>query len=366
MKLRILSEIEIKEFMSKLLRWFSRHRRDLPWRRTKDPYRTWISEIMLQQTTVPAVIPYYQKWMKIFPTLRALAKAPSRKILKTWQGLGYYQRAKNIHKTSKIILKSFKGKIPDSYDELVKLPGIGAYSAGAILSIAYNKRFPALEANSLRVLSRILCLEDPFNSKIEKQLNDFQSQLLPLRSAGNFNQALMELGSLVCRNKNPLCLKCPVKSFCQAYQRGKQELIPFKKQKKKAEKIEAVIGIILKDNKILIQKRPSKGLLADLWEFPGGKIKPGESKIRALRRELKEELGFEIDGATFIQKVNHSYTDFRVTLYSYLCHVDQVRFLKDSSTQSRWVTRKSIRQYPFPSGSARIADHLHNHWDDLN
>ncbi len=365
MRFRNLGEKEIKEFRSRLLGWFRHHRRELPWRKTKDPYRIWISEIMLQQTTVPVVIPYYKKWLKIFPTVRALAKASPQKVLKTWQGLGYYQRVKNIHKASKVIVKSFKGKIPDTYEELVKLPGIGSYSAGAILSIAYNKRYPALEANSQRVLSRILCIEKHFNSKIEKKLSTLQSRLLPFRSAGHFNQALMELGSLVCRNKNPLCLKCPVKSYCLAYQRGKQQLIPHKKQRKQIKKIEAVIGIIWKNNKILIQKRPSKGLLADLWEFPGGKIKPGESKINALRRELMEELDIEIERAAFLLKVNHTYTDFRVTLHSYKCHVAQGQLIKDLSTRFRWVSKKSIRKYPFPSGSARIMDYLDNHWNEL-
>ncbi len=365
MKFRNLSETEIKEFRSRLLGWFRRHRRDLPWRKTKDPYRIWISEIMLQQTTVPAVIPYYMKWMKLFPTVQSLAKASLQQILKAWQGLGYYQRAKNIHKTSKIIIKCFKGKIPDTYDELVKLPGIGSYTAGAILSIAYNKRFTVLEANSIRVLSRILCIEKPINNQTEKQLNAFQIQLLPLRSSGHFNQALMELGSLVCQNKNPLCLKCPVKSFCLAYQQGEQELIPHQKQRKKVKKIEAVIGIIRKNNKILIQKRPPKGLLADLWEFPGGKIKSGESKERALRRELKEELGIEIDGVTFFQKVNHSYTHFRVTIYAYLCHASRPQVLADIPAHCRWAAKREMKRYPFPSGSARIVDYLMSHWNDL-
>lgn len=346
-----LSEQNAVEFQSKLKTWYSAHHRELPWRQTQDPYKIWISEIMLQQTTVQAVIPYYNKWMAFFPDMQTLSKAPLQKVLKEWQGLGYYRRAKNLHHAAKIIMSAFGGEIPQNYEDLKSLPGLGPYTTAAVLSIAFDKPYLTIDANIRRILMRLSKISRKATSSIDRELHRLFSPFLPEKHIGVFNQALMELGSLVCRSKNPLCLLCPVLDFCGAYETGKQEVIPIP-EKRNYKKIQAVIGIIEKNGKFLIQKRPSTGLLADLWEFPGGKIDKGETVKQALRREMKEEIGTEIQNAKFLTKVQHSYTHFQVTLHAYECALKTDPVL--ARKRHRWVSLKGMKRFPFPSGSAKI------------
>lgn len=346
-----ISEQNTSEFNKKLKVWYSAHHRKLPWRQTRDPYKIWISEIMLQQTTVQAVIPYYEKWMTFFPDISTLSNASIQKVLKIWQGLGYYRRAKNLHQAAKIIMTNYEGKIPQNYDDLKSLPGLGPYTTAAVLSIAFDKPFLTIDANVRRILMRILKLPRKANSSVDAELHRAFSPFLPEKQMGTFNQALMELGSLICRAKNPLCLACPVLDFCGAYESGKQEIIPIP-EKRSYKKIQAVIGIIEKNGKFLIQKRPSTGLLADLWEFPGGKIEKGETVERALRREMKEEIGAEIQGVQFLTKVHHSYTQFQVTLHAFACSPKTKPAL--AKKRHRWVSLKGMQQLPFPSGSAKV------------
>ena len=346
-----------KEFQKKIKAWYSAHHRKLPWRDTKDPYKIWVSEIMLQQTTVQTVIPYYNAWMKNFPDLETLSKTALQKVLKSWQGLGYYRRAKNLHQAAKIIMTSYGGKIPQNYDDLKSLPGLGPYTTAAVLSMAFDKPYLTVDANVRRVLMRLLALSRKTTSSVDKELHRLFSPFCPQKNMGLFNQALMELGSLVCRPKNPLCLICPVLDFCRAYESGKQEVIPIP-EKRNYKKIQAVIGIVKKNGKFLIQKRPPTGLLADLWEFPGGKIEKGETAKQALHREMEEELGTEIHDARFLTKVHHSYTQFQVTLHAYQCSLTAEPSL--SKTRHRWVSLKGMRRFPFPSGSAKVIKFLEN------
>ncbi len=343
----------ITEFRRILLRWYRNHRRKLPWRETQVPYKIWISEIMLQQTTVQAVLPYYRNWEKLFPDMESLSRAPLQKVLKAWQGLGYYQRARNLHQASRIITDKFKGQIPPDYDELKKLPGFGPYTTAAVLSFAFDKPYPVVDANVRRVIIRLRRIRQKASSN-DKTLLPFLETHLPPKKPGHFNQALMELGALVCRPKNPRCPLCPITEFCLAYQAGEQEVIPAPK-KRNYQKIEAVIGIIRKSGQFLIQKRPSRGLLADLWEFPGGKKAAGESLEQALDREIKEELSAEIAQKNFLTKVRHAYTQFQVDLYAYECRLKNEPCL---NRRQRWVTLKAIRRYPVPSGSAKIINFL--------
>lgn len=343
----------ITEFRRRLLRWYRNHYRKLPWRETQDPYKIWVSEVMLQQTTVTAVLPYYNQWIKYFPNIKILSQSPLQKVLKAWQGLGYYQRAKNLHKASRIIKDKFKGQIPPDYDGLKKLPGFGPYTTAAVLSFAFDKPYPVVDANVRRVIMRLRSIRQR-TSTGDKALLPFLESHLPLKKSGHFNQALMELGALICRPKNPRCLLCPVTEFCKAYQEGEQEVIPPPK-KRIYQKIEAVIGIIRKNGQILIQKRPSQGLLADLWEFPGGKRAEGESLEQALDREIKEELSAEVAQKNFLAKVHHAYTQFQVDLYAYECRLKNEPRL---NRRQRWVTLKDIRRYPVPSGSAKIINFL--------
>ena len=280
-----LSSNKNRQFSLKLLRWYRNHHRKLPWRKTKDPYKIWISEIMLQQTTVSAVIPYYKKWMKLFPSIQILSQSPTQKILKAWQGLGYYNRVKNLINASKILVKNYSAKIPRDYKAVRNLPGFGSYTTAAVLSIAYNLPYPVIDGNVRRILLRMTGLEVHAHSKYDKKLLKTLEPHLPSQNMRNFNQAMMELGALICTPKNPRCLLCPLPSFCRAYKTGKQELIPQPK-KINTQKIEAAVAIIQDKKKFLIQKRPSQGLLANFWEFPGGKREKNETLVETIRREM--------------------------------------------------------------------------------
>ena len=340
------------DFRRRLLGWYRRQKRDLPWRRAVDPYAIWISEIMLQQTTVGAVIPYYERWLKVFPDTRSLASAPLRKVLKAWQGLGYYARARNIHAAAKIFVKRHGGRIPEDYATLRSAPGFGPYTTSAVLSLAYRQPFPVLDSNVRRVMMRLLGLHGLADGRHDKAISARLEELIARRSPGNFNQAIMELGAIVCRSRSPLCPICPVQTFCAAFAKGEQELIPQPK-KVSYRQIAAVVGIIEDGGRVLIQQRPDTGLLAGLWEFPGGKIRRGEGRIRALSREIQEETGTEISEPRFFMTVDHSYTQYQVTLHAFRCS------LKTGSqpigrAHLKWVRRRDLRKYPFPSGSAKI------------
>lgn len=342
-------------FTKNLLCWYRRHHRNLPWRETSDPYRIWVSEVMLQQTTVQSVIPYYEKWLALFPDLGSLARAPLEKVLKAWQGLGYYARARNMKQAAQVLVKSYDGRFPRRYEELRKLPGFGPYTTAAVLSLVFDLPYPVLDANVRRVVMRVARMSGEPNVRKDKLLMERLLGWIPRKKPGLFNQAMMELGALVCRSRGPLCLLCPVRAFCRAYEAGDQEIIPRPK-KRSSTKIEAVVGIIRKDGKFLIQKRPSSGLLADLWEFPGGKREAEETLEQALRRELREELGVEVADARPLITVRHAYTRFRVRLHAYECRLKSDP--KTDPKKLRWVSLRALRRYPFPSGSARIVDKL--------
>ena len=343
-----------QSFSIDLVHWYAKHKRDLPWRHTKDPYKIWVSEIMLQQTTVNAVIPYYNKWVDTFPTVYDLAKAPLQSVLKQWQGLGYYNRVKNLHKASQILIKEYEGILPKDPKTIRSLPGFGPYTTGSVLSIAYGIPLTIIDANVRRVVMRLLALPGVADTKQDLKVNEFLLKVLPSGGVGDFNQALMELGALVCRSKEPICTLCPVRKYCQSFKMGNQEIIPQTK-KKIIKEIKAVVAIIKKEDNYYIQKRSSKGLLADLWEFPGGKVVEGETKVQALARELKEELGVQLKSSEFLFEVKHYYTQFRVLLSVFAAN------LEDSprvDSTHRWVSLKNFFKYPMPSGSAKIIEKL--------
>lgn len=350
-----MTRLTAAEFVPRLRRWYERSKRPLPWRRNGDPYRIWISEVMLQQTTVETVVSRYGRWIRAFPDLRALNRAPLARVLKEWQGLGYYQRARNLKAAARLLIERHGGRIPDTEEELRALPGVGPYTAAAILSLAWDRPLPVLEANVRRVMARILRLRSfPSSSRAERRIRQALDALIPARGAGTFNQAMMELGALVCRPASPLCSSCPVAGMCRAYRHGEQEIIPGK-QARPVEKISACVAVIRRNGRVLIQRRPDRGLLAGLWEFPGGKVEPGETAEAALRREIREELGLDIRDLALLARVKHAYTKFRVDLSAFLCRAETPLH---PSARRRWVRPSALRSFAFPSGSARVVDRL--------
>jgi len=310
---------------------------------------------MLQQTTVAAVIPYYERWLEVFPDLEGLARAPLRKVLREWQGLGYYQRARNLHAAAQTVVREHGGKVPEAEPALRRLPGFGPYTSAAVLSLAYGTPLPVIDANVRRVLMRLLGLRGPAVPGVDRKLHAFLATVFPEDAPGEFNQAMMELGALLCRSRSPQCLACPVRAACVAAREGIQEIIPRPK-KLSLERIEVVVAVIEKDGRVLIQERPAGGLLAGLWEFPGGKVEPGESLRAALSREIREELGAEIKDVRRLTTVRHAYTRFEATLHAFRCKIAGSGF--EAGRRRRWVTLKGIRRYPLPSGSVKIVDFL--------
>ncbi|HWQ46876.1 MAG TPA: A/G-specific adenine glycosylase [Longilinea sp.] len=303
-----------------LLGWYHANGRTLPWRGYTDPYAVWISEIMLQQTRVDTVIPYFQKWMLTFPTLESLANASQQEVLSVWEGLGYYSRARNLHKTARVIVDSYHGRFPHTPKELSLLPGIGAYTAGAIASIAFGADEPAIDGNVQRIFSRLFDISEPIKSNPAKiRIHDLVKSVLPPGRGSDFNQALMDLANAVCLPKNPHCADCPLKSYCEAYSLGNQEYRPVKADKPPVPTVQVTAAILFDHDRVLITRRPSKGLLGGLWEFPGGKIEPGETQAAAIQREIKEELGIEVQAGVLFGTYHHAYTHFKIELFALEC-----------------------------------------------
>ncbi len=342
-----------ERIQTRLLRWFGRNGRNLPWRKTEDPYAIWVSEIMLQQTQVGTVIPYYQNFLKSFPTVQHLGKANLSKVLKVWEGLGYYSRARNLHRASKMIIDHFQGKIPDHLEDLLTLPGIGLSTAGAILSFAYNKEAPILDGNAKRVLSRLFAVSaNPVRGKTEGHLWEISKSLIPKGRSNPFNQALMDLGATVCIPKDPQCLHCPLRNLCRGFLSGKPESYPPRTMKKRIPHIVAVSGVIQKGETVLLRQRPPKGLLGGLWEFPNWKIE--EKKRLSLRLRLrnfiKEETGMSIEIKDSIGTFHQTYSHFKLTLHVYHCQCP------NGSRNGRWIPIKNLDQLAMPKIDRRIAE----------
>ncbi|MBP6016555.1 MAG: A/G-specific adenine glycosylase [Candidatus Promineofilum sp.] len=348
-----------------LLDWWDEGHADLPWRQSKDAYAVWVAEIMLQQTQIATVIPYYERWMARFPTVEALAAAPLGDVLKFWEGLGYYSRARNLHAAAAIVLRDHAGRLPETVAGLMKLPGIGRYTAGAIASIAYDVPAPILDGNVVRVLSRLYDVaEDVTQPATRRRLWKLAEEMLPPTRPGDFNQALMELGQQICVPQNPRCLICPLRAPCLARQRGTQLERPVRPPRRATPHFDVVAAIIWRDGvparqgNFLIAQRPLEGLLGGLWEFPGGKVEPGETSADALRREIREELALEVRPGAFVIEVAHAYTHFRITLRAF-----HAAFLAGDVehlgvADHAWVTLDDLDRYAFAVTDRKIIDAL--------
>lgn len=340
-----------------LLTWFSKNQRDLPWRRTYDPYQIWISEIMLQQTQMDRVTNFFIRWMEEFPDLETLANSSEHVVLKCWEGLGYYSRARNILKTAKLILNHHQGQIPDSRKLLQELPGIGPYTAGAIASIAYNRDVPVVDANVERIFARLFDIDLIASSPEAKMVNwNKATELLPQGQAKNFNQALMELGALICRPKNPKCSLCPLSSHCLALQYGIVGERPVPKKGSKIIPIDMATGVLCHDGLIFIQQRLADDVWGSLWEFPGGRLEKGEEPEQTVVREFLEETEFKVEVESKITTTVHHYTRYRVTLHCFLVDLAQVDSdpILHAAQDFHWIPFEALQNYAFPAGHRKL------------
>ena len=335
---------------TRLLNWYSKNKRILPWRDHSDAYAVWVSEIMLQQTRVETVIPYFEKWMKLFPSVAALAGASERDVLNVWEGLGYYSRGRNLHKAARVVVEKFKGKLPSDLAELIKLPGIGRYTVGAIASIAFGMDEPALDGNLKRVYARLFDVEEPVDSpKGEKLLWNIARENLPKGKAGDFNQALMDLGATICLPKKPRCLICPLMEFCAAYANGTQELRPVKEPKRPVPQYIHAAGVIVRNGKVLLAQRPAKGLLGGMWEFPNGRVE--DDPARDLVKVLNAGYNLKVQRKEALGVVQHAYSHFKVTVHIFRCDFSAAV----NGKNLKWVSVNKLDEYPMGKVDRRIA-----------
>lgn len=346
---------EIQRFRDDLLMWFSAHQRQLPWRQTRDPYRIWVSEVMLQQTQVKTVLAYYQKFLQKFPDIQHLAMADLEDVLKLWEGMGYYGRATNLHKAARIVMQEMEGEIPAGYQEFRKLPGVGEYIGAAVQSLAFGKPYAVVDGNVKRVVSRMFLMDSPMNTASSaKFFREKTRELMDPERPGLFNQAIMELGATICRLRQPICSDCPVLLFCQAYQSNRQDQIPFVTQTRPLPEHHIAVGVVYKNSHILITRRKSPGLLGGLWEFPGGKVKKGEAPQHACVREMREEVNLSVEIVGFLTRIKHAYTHFRIVMDVFRCRYLSGRVVLNGPVDYRWITADQIDMFPFPGANHKF------------
>ena len=348
----------ITMFQHKLIEWFEKNRRPLPWRRQYGPYEVWVSEIMLQQTQMDTVLPYFDRWMKAFPTLASLAAADEKRVLKIWEGLGYYSRARNLHQSAKMLVEMKSGHFPEDFESILALKGVGRYTAGAIASIAFNQPKPIVDGNILRVLSRLYTLKEPIDGNIETFWK-LQESLIPKENPRDFNQALMELGALVCSPQNPACALCPIRPFCQAYKEGNPEAYPVRSPRKKMVKVEAAALALKKNGKYLLRLRPLGGIMGGLWEFPEWKMARDkallvERKLNRLKNSAKKEFGINEIKIKHVGRIKRNYTHHLETLDVFTAELEK-SVTPETKWEHIWATPKEFSKYPFSSAHAKIA-----------
>ncbi len=365
----------LRRFRRNLRAWYTRHARDLPWRNTRDPYRVWISEIMLQQTTVAAVIGYFERFMARFPTVEELASAAEEEVLRCWEGLGYYSRARNLHKTARLISTQSAGRFPNDVEALVKLPGIGRYTAGAIVSFAFDRRAPIVEANTLRLYSRLLGFRgDPRSGTGRRMLWEFAERVLPRQLPGRFNQALMELGATICTPHEPSCPECPVRSCCRAFAEELQREIPAPPSRVKITAVTEASVAVRKDDLYLLRRCSERERWAGLWDFPRFRVADGTAPAgnsgrkrsttdvpntvsdglkRTLQADIVNTTGVAAEIGVLLTEIRHSVTRYRIRL---LCLLAEHRSgSPDRSQDSRWVHPADFGEFPLSVTGRKFA-----------
>lgn len=344
---------------SLVLDWYSRHGRDLPWRKLRDPYAIWISEVMLQQTRVEAVLPYFERWMESLPSMQALAGASEHVVLKHWEGLGYYNRARSLRRAAQMIVRDHNGEIPTDAVALRRLPGVGEYTAAAVASIAFGKDEPALDGNIRRVLARVFNVRAPIGSPAaQRRIRDLALQNLPRGRAADFNQALMDLGAMICVAGNPRCTSCPVRGMCAAYRLGRQATLPVRAGRKRPRRIHMAALVILDQGKVLLHRRPSHGLLGGMWEFPkveldGKLIRPLQIQ-RKLPAVIRSAMGLQVECLKHFIQVSHAYSHFAVLVEAFRCVVAS----RSVPAGYRWASFKRLSGYPMGKVDRKIANRL--------
>jgi A/G-specific adenine glycosylase len=338
-----------------LLRWYGRNARDLPWRRTRDPYRIWLAEVLLQQTRVETTLPYYQRFVERFPTVHALAGAKLDEVLRLWAGLGYYTRARNLHKAARIIAIECGGAFPQSAEALQRLPGVGRYTAAAIASIAFSERAAVLDGNVQRVLTRLFAIRASIaKASTQRRLWELAETLLAPRRPGEFNQAMMELGALICLPRNPACDTCPVRKWCAAAARGIEKQLPTRAPKRSVPTVEAVAAAVRRNGRYLIVQRPPTGLLGGLWQLPSAELRDGGSHTRALQAHLHKLLGVRTTIEQPLGTVTHVFSHRRLRLHVYRCRIRGKSEQHPGADGGHWVTPRRFNEYAFASVDRKV------------
>ncbi|WP_249872755.1 A/G-specific adenine glycosylase [Oceanobacillus saliphilus] len=351
----LLKNFNISTFQNDILSWYGETKRDLPWRRERDPYKIWVSEIMLQQTKVDTVIPYFNRFIDKYPTVYELAAANQQDVLKTWEGLGYYSRARNLQNAVREVVEKYDGKVPSTPKELSSLKGIGPYTKGAILSIAYNQPEPAVDGNVMRVFSRLLMIEEDIaQPRTKKLFEEYVRQVISEEDPSSFNQAIMDLGATICTPKSPACMFCPVQEHCQAFAEGVQEHLPIKAKSKKQKTMPYVV-LLIKNNygEYVIEKRAENGLLANLWQFPMVPI--NEISIEYLENWVYNEYGLRVRLGEQKGKLKHVFSHIIWQLEIYDATTDQV---ETEDKRLIFVNKADISKYPFPVSHQKMFKHI--------
>ena len=352
---------DASRFSSLLLDWFRQAKRPLPWRNGYDPYQVWLSEVMLQQTQMDRAVEYFNRFLARFPDVFCLARASEEEVLRLWEGLGYYGRARNLLKAARAIVERHGGAVPSCAAELSALPGVGAYTTGAVLSIAYGQDAAAVDANVERVLARVFDIAlSPKEPEGRKRFAGLALSLIPQGQARDFNQALMELGALVCTPRDPACPRCPLASICSALKSDTVDLRPALPPGKPAVPIGMGTAVILHGGLVYVQKRLPGGVWGGLWEFPGGQIEPGEEPEQAAVREVREETGFVVRSLGKLAVIKHSYTRYRVTMHAYLTGfpegVAPPEPVLTAASSFRWLPLAKLEALAFPTAMRKLAE----------